>query len=178
MENRPALKKLPTLAELVSNDDATLRDKENALMVLLNHEPPKDWIKKHPFAKIDYLPIERVEYLLSRIFGKWWVDVKNIQVVANAVVVTVRVNVINPITGESDYQEGVGAAPIQTDKGATAMDLNSVKADAVMKAAPAAKSYAIKDACEHWGKMFGKDLNRKDEISYESLISERWKQQQ
>jgi hypothetical protein len=39
-----------------------------------------------------------------------------------------------------------------------------------MKAAPAAESYAVKDAAEKIGKIFGKDLNRKDEIIYDSLI--------
>ena len=39
-----------------------------------------------------------------------------------------------------------------------------------MKAAPAAESYAIKDAAEKLGKIFGKDLNRKDVIGYESLL--------
>lgn len=33
-----------------------------------------------------------------------------------------------------------------------------------MKALPAAKSYAIKDACEHIGKLFGRDLNRTDTL--------------
>ena len=31
---------------------------------------------------------------------------------------------------------------------------------------PIAKTAAIKDACDHFGKMFGSDLNRKDEIAY------------
>ena len=33
-------------------------------------------------------------------------------------------------------------------------------------ALPIAKTIAIKDACDHFGKMFGSDLNRKDTISY------------
>lgn len=37
-------------------------------------------------------------------------------------------------------------------------------------AVPAAKSYAIKDAAEMFGKIFGKDLNRKDEISYMEML--------
>ena len=41
----------------------------------------------------------------------------------------------------------------------------------VMKAAPAAESYAIKDAAEKIGKLFGKDLNRADKIMYDSLLT-------
>ncbi|MCK5612897.1 hypothetical protein KAR91_64080, partial [Candidatus Pacearchaeota archaeon] len=61
------------------------------------------------------------------------------------------------------------AAPIQTDKDAAATDFSKVKTDAVMKAAPAAESYAIKDAAEKIGKLFGKDLNRADGIAYDNL---------
>ena len=35
--------------------------------------------------------------------------------------------------------------------------------------APAAESYAVKDAAEKIGKLFGKDLNRKDNINYDNL---------
>ena len=67
------------------------------------------------------------------------------------------------------FQDGVGAAPLQTDKGAGAVDFNAIKSDAVMKAAPAAESYAVKDAAEKIGKLFGKDMNRADQILYDEL---------
>jgi hypothetical protein len=160
--------KLPTFDELITDSDTAV--KENKLMVLLNQDPPKKWVKEHPVTKGEYLPIERVEYLLSRIFGKWWPEVTSVQCLANSVVVTIRLFVINPVTGETEHRDGVGASPIQTDKGAGAMDWNKAKSDGVMKAAPAAKSYAIKDAAECFGKLFGKDLNRKEGIVYDSLL--------
>lgn len=175
MEDKPVVK-LPTIEELAADQYATSREKESALMVLLNTAPPKAWIKTHPMTKGDYLPIERVEYLLSRIFLKWWVEVRSVVCIANSVVVTVRVFVISPIDNKESWQDGVGASPIQTDKDKGAMDWNYAKADGVMKSAPSAESYAIKDAVEKWGKLFGKDLNRKEQIEYETLIHERWKQ--
>jgi hypothetical protein len=87
---------------------------------------------------------------------------------ANAVQAIVRLHVQDPITGEWDWQDGVGAAPIQTRKGA-GNDASQVLHDAIVKAAPAAKSYAIKDAAECLGRIFGKDLNRKDFIAYTGL---------
>ena len=164
--------KLPTLADLIGENE--LRLKDNAFMVLMNQEPPKAWIKQHPMTKGAYLPIERVEYLLSRIFAKWWVEVKSVTVIANSVVVTVRLYVISPLTQSEEWQDGVGASPIQTDKDKGAMDWNFAKANGVMMAAPSAESYAIKDAAEKFGKLFGKDLNRAENINYNSLISERW----
>lgn len=144
--------------------------KQNDLNRLLNIDPHEAWIKKHPTASgVNYLPIERVEYLLTAIFLKWRVEVRDVKVIANAVQVTVRLHYLDPITGEWDWSDGVGASPIQTRKGANANDASQVLHDAVVKAAPAAKSYAVKDAAECLGRVFGKDLNRKDYIEYRGL---------
>ena len=161
--------KIPTMQELIEETPESLA--QNALTIILNQEPPKEWLSNHPMiANYKYLAIERVEYLLTRIFGKWWVEVKTVQTVANSVVVTVRLFVTNPITGETQWNDGIGAAPIQTDKGAGATDWNSVKTDGVQKAAPSAESYAIKDAAEKFGKIFGKDVSRKNQINYNDLL--------
>jgi hypothetical protein len=55
---------------------------------------------------------------------------------------------------------------VQTDAGKSAADLGAIKASAVQMALPSAKSYAIKDAAEHFGAIFGRDLNRKDIIQF------------
>jgi len=161
-------KNLPQLKDLYSGSLDVKR--ENDLNILLNHTPKKEWIKKHPIAtNVSYIPIEVIEYLLTAIFIRWHVEIKETQTIANSIVVTVRLHYQNPIDGEMRYQDGIGAAPIQTAKDAAATDFTQVKSDAVMKAAPAAESYAIKDAAEKLGKMFGKDLNRKDAFGYDAL---------
>lgn len=163
------LTKLPTFNELITETEQSI--KENALMVLLNQEPPKSWLISHPMIKgYNYLPIEKVEYLLTRIYTKWSVEVKSVQIIANSVCVTIRLYVTNPLTGEIEWQDGIGAAPVQTDKGSGATDWNSVKTDGVQKAAPAAESYAIKDAAEKFGKIFGRDVSRKTTMDYTSLL--------
>jgi len=159
--------KLPALKDLYSG--AVALAKENDLNILLNQEPKPAWIKKHPMApNVSYIPIEVVEYLLTSIFIHWSVEVKEIQVIANAVVVTIRLHYRHP-NGDMRWQDGIGACPIQTAKDAPATDITQVKSDAVMKAAPAAESYAVKDAAEKLGKIFGKDLNRKDAFGYTAL---------
>jgi hypothetical protein len=117
-----------------------------------------------------YIPIEKIEYLLTRIFGNFNVEIRSTQIVANSVVVTVRLHVINPINGQAMWQDGIGAAPIQTDKGAGATDWNAVKTDGVQKAAPAAETYAVKDAAEKFGKIFGRDVSRKGSMNYTDLL--------
>ena len=178
MENTLAIK-IPTLAELVS--DSEEKYNETALTVILNQSPPEKWLSAHPMAKIKddtgatvplpYLPINKVEYLLTKIYGKWWVEVLDTKVIANSVAVTVRLHVRNPLTSETEWNDGVGAVAIQTDAGAGAMDWNKAKSSGVQIALPAAETYAIKDAAEKFGKIFGKDLGRRDSMNYNSLLT-------
>jgi hypothetical protein len=164
VEKRP----LPKIDELYK--DVALVAHQNELNRLLNCEPKKDWVRDHPFANnVKYIPIGIVEYLLTSIFVKWKVEIRDSKIVANSAVVTVRLHVLDPVSGEWDWQDGIGAAPIQTEKGAAATAFDKVLTDAVMKAAPSAESYAVKDAAEKFGKIFGKDLNRRDFLSYTSL---------
>lgn len=164
MEN----KELPVLQDLYN--DVSIVKKENDLTILLNQEPKKSWIKLHPFVKgCVYIPIERIEYLLTSIFKVWNVEIKNIQLIANSVVVIIRLYYKDPISGEMLFQDGCGACSLKTDKGAGAIEFDKLKDSAVMTATPAAESYAIKDAAEKLGKLFGKDLNRADQIGYDVL---------
>ncbi len=171
---------LPKLDDLYA--DVELASKFNDLNKVTNARPKAEWIRFHPLAKktvtingqkqdvpIEYLPVERVEYLLTSIYTKWRKEIKSVQVIANSIVVTMRLWVLDPITGEWDWQEGVGAAPIRVNKGAKATDFGEVQSSSVQTGAPAAESYALKDAAEGFGKIFGKDLNRKDEINYEPM---------
>ena len=56
---------------------------------------------------------------------------------------------------------------MQTAKGTSVSDLVNINNGALTMAFPMAKTIAIKDAADHFGKLFGADLNRKDVISYE-----------
>jgi hypothetical protein len=167
---------LPTLEEL--HHDLELAGKNDALNQILNTDPPDRWLKTHPFVNVKvmrdgkevsvglrYLPIEKVKFLLIRIFQGYKVTVKSVTQLFNSVCVTVTVTVTNPITGEEMSNDGIGAVGVQTDKGATAADMSMIKFDGVMKAAPAAESYAIHDAAKKFGKIFGGDI-MKDQIPF------------
>lgn len=167
MSNLP-IKSVPKYEELVQFDEN--KAKANDLQVILNHEPPANWVKANDHANGScYLPIDKVEYLLTRLFIKWWVQVLDYKVIANSCAVHIRLFYIDPITGETLSQDGLGAAPMQTEKGAGATNFDKIKNAAVQMALPAAETYAIKDAAEKIGRIFGKDLNRKDLMAYDSL---------
>lgn len=169
METKPATvkKELPTISELYANID--LQKKQSQLQVLLNQEPDSSWIKKHPIYKNEYIPIEIIEWLLTTIFSKWWVEVKDAKQVLNSAVVTIRLFVVDPITGEMYFQDGLGAQDFQLKKDAKADDFSQLQHNSVMLAMPIAESRAISDAADKLGKLFGKDLNRKFGMNYDKI---------
>ena len=160
-----------SLIKYVGNEVQIESIKDSAkLKSILNTEVNKKWLKNHPTAKgVKYLPIDKIEILLDMIFQEWRIEILSISQLAQSVCVTVRVHYKNPITGEWSFHDGVGASPLQTNAGKSAADLANIKNNAVQLAAPAAKSYAIKDAVEHLGKMFGRDINRSDTVGYKFL---------
>lgn len=134
----------------------------------LNRQPPRKWLREHPLAKgVLYLPIDKVEYLLRKIFKDFKIEVLRESTMFNSVYVAVRVHYFHPIIGEWQFHDGVGAWDVQTEKGESVADLSQIKSMAVAKALPASKSAAIKDACDHFGDLFGANINRKGTLQFE-----------
>jgi hypothetical protein len=171
MSNLPAQQPrfpLPKLDDLYSDKQEIANI--NELNKILNSDPLPSWIKLNPFAdNTPYIPIERIEWLLTRIYVKYRVEIKEVKLIANSISVTVRVHVLDPITGEWDWNDGTGAAPLQTAKGAGAIEFDKIKGSAVQMGAPSAESFAVKDAAEKFGKIFGKDIGRKENIDYSQM---------
>jgi hypothetical protein len=157
---------LPTLAELF--DDPTLAGKTESLNVILNANPPEKWVKQHPYIKDHkYLPIDKVEYLLRKIFKDYTIKITNQGTAFNGVWVTVRVKYKNPVDGKSKYHDGIGAMQLQTSAGKSPADLANINNGALSMAFPIAKTLAVKDACDHIGNIFGANLNRKDTVAFQ-----------
>lgn len=160
------MSKLPKIQDLY-NDKLSVQ-RSDAFVTLLNQQPKPEWVKTHPFIKgYKYLPIERVEYLLKTIFKQYRIEITGQGTAFNGVWVTVRIHYLNPIDGSWSFHDGIGAMQLQTKAGTSAADLVNINNGALSMAFPAAKTVAIKDACDHFGKLFGSDLNRKDVINYE-----------
>lgn len=161
--------KLPTLKELFFDDPEYVKalGKVEGLNSILNVNPPAKWIKKHPFLDNHlYLPIDKVEYLLRKIFKRYSVVITGQGTAFNGVWVTVRVSYFNPATGQMEAQDGIGAAQLQTAKGTSPADLANINNGAISMAFPIAKTLAVKDACDMIGNIFGANLNRKDILPF------------
>lgn len=163
------MENLPTIAELHS--EIEVAKQSDKLNTLLNQPPPTKWVKEHPFAKgVKYLPVDKVESMLTKIFQQWKIEVIGYNQLFNSVACHVRLHYLNPVTNQWQFQDGLGAVGVQVDKGEQASNLNAIKQNAIMLALPAAKSYALKDAAEHLGILFGRDLNRKDTVAFTASI--------
>jgi len=168
---------LPTLQELVKDID--IYQEQDKLNFLVNQEVPKAWIKYHPYIKktiVDekgqkktvpypYLPIDKVNHLLRKIFKRYRIEILRESTAFNGVVVTVRVNYWNMVYNDWDWHDGIGAIQLQTKKGSSPADLANINNGALSMAFPLAKALAIKDACDEIGKIFGADLNRNDTLA-------------
>lgn len=166
-EIAPIKRELPILSDLYKADDIATLFKTDQFNLLMNQAPEPKWVLENKFAgNSKYIPIGILETLLQRIFKEFRVEVMREGTMFNSVYVTIRLHYLHPISGEWGFHDGVGSAQIQTKSGASPADLANINNNAVMMALPMAKSYAIKDACDHFGKLFGRDLNRKDTMGF------------
>lgn len=165
-------------------DNTALAVKNDELKSYLNQDPPKKWLRPHPSAtkKItlpngmkqdtpaEFLPIDKHEILLDTIFQEWKIEVISAYTMFHSICVTVRVHYKHPITHEWMFHDGVGAQKAQSDKDKP-FNADTIKANAVQIGLPAAKSFAIKDATEHLGKLFGRDINRAATLAFEGAYA-------
>ena len=164
--SKPEENKLPTLQDLMS-DNIELAGRSEALNALLSAQPPEKWVKTHPFIQnYKYLPIDKVEYLLRKIFKSYRIEVLREGTAFNGVYVVVRIHYLNPATNQMDWHDGIGAAQLQTKGGASPADMMNINNGAISMAFPIAKTVAIKDAADHFGNIFGANLNRKDTVAF------------
>jgi len=167
------IQKIPTIAELTSDIDLAWRT--DSLNFILNQNPPKKWIAQHPFIKkeivtngvksrvpYEYLPIDKVEHLLRKIFKEYKIEITGQGTSFNGVWVTVRVHFKSPTNNEWYFHDGIGASQLQTKSGTSPADMMNINNGAISMAFPLAKTLAIKDACDLFGSLFGANLNRAD----------------
>ena len=160
------------LVKLIESDKLIEFKKNDEFLAFINKTPPESWLKEHPLASnVLYLPIDKVELLLKRIFQNYKVEILREGQMLNSIYVTVRLHYKHPLEGWT-YQDGTGAVPIQTDKGKSASELAHIKSDAISKGLPAAVSFAIKDAADRIGDIFGGNINRKDTLEFSPMYAE------
>lgn len=158
--------KMPTIQELYVNPEMVL--KQDQVMHYLNQPPPASWVKVHPYISgYKYLPIEKVEFLLKKIYKKFRIEILREGTAFNGVYVVIRLWYQDLISGEMDFHDGIGAIQLQTAKGTSPADLANINNGALSMAFPLAETIAVKDAADKLGDIFGANLNRKDVLAFQ-----------
>ncbi len=138
----------------------------HGLKKILNTNPKPAWIHSNKFAgNSKYISVHVIEDLLNKLFPFWELNqVGQAQILGNSVVVSVELRIYNPLINQWISYAGIGAVPIEVEKGAHPTDFTKINAKAMHKNVPAAMAYAMKNAAKKIGRIFGSHLNTKDGI--------------
>jgi len=143
----------------------------------LNKEPDPREFDKTPDGRADYLPISFVEMTLDELFlGLWSTENFKWSAITNEVQGSLELVVIHPITRTQIRR--VGAASIiimvdslsdeqknkmsKQDRNLFALNPENKKPNALDLAFPKLKAECLSNAAKSFGKIFGRDINRKN----------------
>lgn len=172
----------PRLTALMADlkDGKTLKakwEKLEAFQMMLNQAPPEAAIEATPDKKAKTMVISHVENALDMFYlGQWSTRDFQYTAIGNELAGTIVLEVVHPITGMIRTLCGAAAQAIMMDaapddltsreKNMWAQDIANKKSKALKMNLPALKSECLKNAAQHLGKAFGKDLNRKNAAGY------------
>lgn len=142
---------------------------------MLNSNPDNEGVEKTPDGKASTLVISHVETTLDEMFfGHWRTENFKWERMANEVVGSLDLVVIHPITGYELRRSGAGAIVIMVDKVPSqyaadpiernrwALNADNKKPNALDLAFPKLKTECLKNAAVSFGKLLGRDLNRRN----------------
>jgi hypothetical protein len=138
----------------------------------LNRDPDPAELDKTPDGKAKVLPISFVEMTLDEIFlGQWSTENFKTSLTINEVVGELELVVIHPVSGLAIRRVGAASIIIQVDKvpdnitgqarNEWALSPSNKKYNALDLGYPKLKAECVKNAAQSFGKIFGRDLNRK-----------------
>ena len=147
---------------------------------MLNSTPDVAGIEKTPDLKAQTLVISHVETTLDEMFfGHWRTENFKWERMANEVVGSIDLVVIHPISGYELRRSGAASIIIMVDRAPQnldnvernrwALNADNKKPNALDLAFPKLKTECIKNAALSLGKLFGRDLNRKNFDVYKAF---------
>ena len=113
---------------------------------ILNQKPSNKFLKTNEFYGNKYIPIEILERMLGALYISYQFIIRTQPIVEQGnIIFFVDVVLTNPVTLNQEVYSGVSATPI--------MPRNGSFTD-IHPHIPAAKSFAIMNACKHIGRLF------------------------
>lgn len=153
--------------------------KIEAFTARLNEPPLADEVRINAMAaNSKYLPISFVRTKLDEMFaGLWNFTMLREQVIANEIIGVGMLEVFHPIAQTWIKRTGTAAVMIQqkSEKNGGSGRISNIDdkiKNTLVKDFPHLESECLKNAAKKLGKMFGGDLNRKDEDIYSPIYTE------
>lgn len=146
----------------------------------LHQDPSKEGIESTPDRKASTLVISHIEMSLDELFFGQWLT-RNFQwsAIANEVQGSIELVVIHPVTGREITRIGAASIIIQVDRvpedlkndaqarNEWALNPSNKKPNALDLAFPKLKAECLKNAAQSLGRVFGRDLNRRNSDRYQ-----------
>jgi hypothetical protein len=145
----------------------------------LNSQPSDEGIESTPDGKARTLVISHIEMTLDELFfGQWSTESFQWSAIANEVQGCLELVVTHPITGDKIRRLGCASVIIMVDRlpeslkndpqarNQWALSPSNKKPNALDLAFPKLKAECLKNAAQSLGKIFGRDLNRKNVDQY------------
>ena len=143
----------------------------------LNAPPNEQGVESTPDNKAKTVVISHIEMTLDEMFfGQWKTENFKWAAIANEVQGSIELVCIHPVTGFELRRTGAASIVIMVDRvpeGVTGSERNqwalnpsNKKANALDMAFPKLKAECLKNAAQSLGKIFGRDLNRKNRDDY------------
>lgn len=163
------------------NGHDDVRQRCQNFLVRLNQQPDPKSIEKTPDGRAYTLPISHVEMTLDELyFGLWSTENFKATIIANEVVGSLELVVTHPVTGTQLRRTGAAAIQITVDRvpeGVTGSERNrwalnpeNKKPNALDLSYPKLKAECLKNAAASLGKIFGRDINRKNADVYKPVL--------
>lgn len=151
----------------------------------LNAEPDPREFDKTPDGKANYLPISFVEMTLDELFlGQWSTENFKWSAITNEVQGSLELVVWHPVTNREIRRTGAGSIVItvdsltddaknkmsKQDRNLYALNPENKKPNALDLAFPKLKAECVKNAAQTLGKIFGRDINRKNKDVFKPAL--------
>ena len=142
----------------------------------LNTEPNPTEFEKTPDGKASFIPISFVEMTLDELFfGQWSTENFKWSAITNEVQASIELVLTHPVTGEKIRRTGAASIVITVDsltaeakdkmtkqeRNLYALNPENKKPNALDMGFPKLKAECVKNAAQSLGKVFGRDINRK-----------------
>lgn len=158
----------------MESQDKDIRRKLSNYAKMINSEPRPEEVKINAAAgNTKYIPISDLEMKLDEMFfGLWQTDNFRWERMGNEIVGSIDLKVFHPTANMWIQRTGSAATMIRLKKGSEALDLANKLHNSLEMDFPHLKADCLRNACASLGKSFGRDLNRKYQDYYKSILKD------